>query len=134
MLLAFAMTSLGLLAPAAPLGDEGVVQLRAPRHFEDATGDLPSEPVTAVAVDPQNDLVLFAGMDGFLFGSHDGGETWRPLLSFPRGTAVDRETDIVDSDGIDGSDDLPDGAIDVASGGARATEDASSTFASLADD
>jgi photosystem II stability/assembly factor-like uncharacterized protein len=49
--------------------------------------------VTAIAVSPHDDQLLFAGTDGFLFRSDDGGDTWRPVLSFPRGTFID-DTDI----------------------------------------
>lgn len=88
---------------------------RGQRHFEDATGDLPSEPVTAVALDPSTSESLYAGLDGFVFKSDDGGEAWRPILSFPRGTALDdTDSDLADetSGGAQESNDLPDGSID----------------------
>lgn len=87
-------------ASGAPLPPRGA----SPRHFEDATGDLPNEPVTAVAVDPGDDEILFAGIDGFLFKSDDGGESWRPVLSFPRGTAIDGPELGAPADGDDAGD------------------------------
>ncbi len=81
-----------MLAPALSIATLVIAAGGGPRHFEDITGDLPSEAVTAVAVDPNHDQVLFAGVDGFLLRSTDGGESWRPVLSFPRGLALD-ETD-----------------------------------------
>ncbi|HEY4221253.1 MAG TPA: hypothetical protein VGO62_07915, partial [Myxococcota bacterium] len=83
---------------------------REPRHFEDLTADLPSEAVTAIAVDPDDDTVLYAGTDGFAWKSDDAGETWRPILSFPRGVALTEDTAPVDGDeagqdtGVDVSD------------------------------
>lgn len=62
---------------------------RGQRHFEDVTGDLPNEPITAVAVDPRDADTIFVGVDGFVFRTVDAGETWRVVLSFPRGTAID---------------------------------------------
>ena len=81
-----------MLASALSIAALVIAAAGGPRHFEDITGDLPSEAVTAVAVDPSDDRVLFAGIDGFLLRSTDGGESWRPVLSFARGLALD-ETD-----------------------------------------
>lgn len=66
---------------------------RGQRHFEDVTGDLPNEPITAVAVDPRDSDTIFVGLDGFVFRTSDAGETWRVVLSFPRGTAIDDTDD-----------------------------------------
>ncbi len=67
-------------ARAAPIG---------PRHWVHVGGDLPDVPVTAVAVDPVDDQIVLVGTDGFVFKTDDGGESWRPVLSFARGLAVD---------------------------------------------
>lgn len=64
---------------------------RVPRHFADLSDGLPEEAVTAIAVDPGDADVIFAGVDGFLFKTDDGGGTWRPVLSFPRGLSIDAE-------------------------------------------
>jgi photosystem II stability/assembly factor-like uncharacterized protein len=106
--------SLAHAAPAPPRN-------ASPRHFEDITGDLPDEPITAVAVDPNDDQVLYAGTDGFLFKSDDGGESWRPILSFPRGTTDDAADATNDDDRRDATSglDVPDGldTADPAAGG-----------------
>jgi hypothetical protein len=82
-----AIGALGTLgAHAAPAERE---RGRGQRHFEDVTGDLPNEPITAVAVDPRDADTILVGVDGFVFRTVDGGETWRPVLSFPRGIAID---------------------------------------------
>jgi hypothetical protein len=62
---------------------------RGPAHFADRTANLPNEPITALAVDPFDDAVIYVGLDGFVFASDDGGDSWRPLLSFARGLADD---------------------------------------------
>ena len=69
--------------PAAPAASAG------PSHWVDRTTTLPDEPLTAVAVDPADDRVIYAGLDGFLFRSDDGGDSFSPVLSFPRGVADD---------------------------------------------
>lgn len=74
---------------ALPLTALLITASGGPRHYEDITGDLPGEAITAVAVDPDDDQLLYAGIDGFLLRSNDGGESWRPVLSFPRGVALD---------------------------------------------
>ncbi len=62
---------------------------RGPAHFADRTANLPNEPITAIAVDPFDDALIYAGLDGFVFASDDGGDSWRPVLSFARGLADD---------------------------------------------
>ncbi len=74
---------------ASVLSATGAVDVR---HYQ-AVGNLPDEPITAAAVLPTDDDVLFAGTDGFLFRSDDGGETWRPVLSFARGISGDDTND-----------------------------------------
>ncbi|MBI1944346.1 MAG: hypothetical protein HYS27_01550 [Deltaproteobacteria bacterium] len=97
-------------AAALPIAALLIAAAGGPRHFEDITGDLPGEAVTAVAVDPDDDQLLYAGVDGFLLRSTDGGESWRPVLSFPRGLALD-DTDgetrarALDADPADAPDD-----------------------------
>lgn len=76
---------------------------RGPAHWADKTGDLPNEPVTLVAVDPFDDKVIYAGFDGFLFRSDDGGESWSPILSFPRGQLDDGALDDTAADAFDGA-------------------------------
>jgi photosystem II stability/assembly factor-like uncharacterized protein len=91
----FTLLALALASSAVaqiPVLDEP----RVPRHWSDLAGELPSEPFTAVAVDPRDADNLFAGNDGFVFKSDDGGETWRPVLSFPRGLSVDVELALED--------------------------------------
>jgi hypothetical protein len=80
-----------------------------PRHYEDVSGDLPDEPVTAVAVDPMDPKLVYAGVDGFLFKSDDGGDSFRPVLSFPRGTAGDDTGDDSRGRGVVTDDDLATG-------------------------
>lgn len=62
---------------------------RGPAHFADRTANLPSEPATAIAVDPFDDAIVYVGLDGFVFASDDSGDSWRPILSFARGLADD---------------------------------------------
>lgn len=76
-----ALLALASPADALPTG---------PRHWDDVGRDLPDEPLGAVAIDPTDDAVILVGMDGFVFKSDDGGDTWRPVLSFPRGLAIER--------------------------------------------
>lgn len=69
---------------------------RVPRHFQDTNEDLPDQAFTAVAVAPSDGEVIFAGTEGFVFKTDDGGETWRPMLSFPRGLSVEVELALED--------------------------------------
>lgn len=85
-----------LLAAGASLA-QPMTAPRSPRHFADISEGLPEEPVTAIAFDPGDPEVLFAGLDGFLFKSDDEGGTWRPVLSFPRGLSIDAEMAIGES-------------------------------------
>jgi photosystem II stability/assembly factor-like uncharacterized protein len=100
---------------------------RAPAHWVDKSVGLPEEPLTAVAVDPFDDLVVYAGLDGFLFRSDDGGDTWAVVLSFPRGLVDDGLSESVaaaldnadgqnataqQGAGLDDGDDDDDGALD----------------------
>lgn len=112
-----------------------------PSHWVDkTTGGLPDEPLTLVAVDPYDDNVIYAGLDGFVFRSDDGGATFAPVLSFPRGTSDDGAPSTDDTDGTsfnesstdrrDNSNDvsvnadpvddtdLPDGSVDSRAGNA----------------
>ncbi len=75
---------------------------RGPAHWADKTGNLPNDPVTAIAVDPFDDKIIYAGFDGFLFRSDDVGESWSPILSFPRGLADDGSLDDTAADAFDG--------------------------------
>ncbi len=77
------------LSPRPPVSSTLPIAERGPLHFADKTANLPNEPVTAIAIDPLDDAVVYAGFDGFVFGSDDGGETWRPVLSFARGLPDD---------------------------------------------
>jgi photosystem II stability/assembly factor-like uncharacterized protein len=64
---------------------------RVPRYWRDLSVDLPEQRYGAVTVDPRDREVIFAGTDGFVFKSDDGGESWRPVLSFPRGLTLEAE-------------------------------------------
>jgi hypothetical protein len=74
-------------AQAQALGDAP----RVPRHWSDISLSLPEASVTALAVDPGDGEVVFAGVDGFVFKSDDQGESWRPVLSFARGLPLASE-------------------------------------------
>jgi hypothetical protein len=65
---------------------------RQTRFYRDLSYTLPKEFITAIAVDPGDPENILAGLDGFLFKSDDRGESWRPVLSFPRGAHDDLET------------------------------------------
>lgn len=47
--------------------------------FVDVTGNLPDIPTSALAIDPQNNEILFAGNDVGVFVSLDAGATWLPF-------------------------------------------------------
>lgn len=106
-----------MTALALPIAALVIAAANGPRHFEDITGDLPSEAVTAVAVDPDDDQLLYAGVDGFLLRSSDGGESWRPVLSFARGLALDDADSETRARSLDAD---PAAADDDPSGGRRA--------------
>jgi hypothetical protein len=80
---------------------------RQTRFFRDLSTSLPQVELTAVAVDPGDPEVILVGADGFVFKSDDGGESWRPTLSFARGLASDLLVE--DPDEID---DPADGPLD----------------------
>ncbi len=65
------------------------ISKRGPAHFADHTGNLPNEPLTAVAVDPFDDQQIYVGLDGFVFASDDAGDSWAPILSYARGLPDD---------------------------------------------
>ncbi len=90
-----ALVVVSALLPCATLA-QGASAPRVPRHFAEISEGLPEEAVTAVAYDPGDPEVLFAGLDGFLFKSDDNGGTWRPVLSFPRGLSIDAEMALQD--------------------------------------
>ena len=51
---------------------------RRPRHPVATGGGLVPNSTTAVAIDPQNPFVAYAGTDGGgVFRTSDGGESWR---------------------------------------------------------
>ena len=81
---------------------------RQKRFFRDLSQSLPKEPITAIGVDPGDSESLLVGLDGFVFKSDDRGESWRPVLSFPRGTLDgDRTVQPVADQLSDGSTVLP---------------------------
>jgi len=51
--------------------------------WSDATGDLPSHPVNALAIDPVMPTVWYAGSDRGLWSTMDGGSHWHFWQSFP---------------------------------------------------
>jgi photosystem II stability/assembly factor-like uncharacterized protein len=77
------------------------VAARGAYHWTDRSGDLPLEPLTAVATDPFDDRVVWVGSDGFVFRSDDGGESYVAVLSFPRGLA-DEDKDDTSAASLDG--------------------------------
>ncbi|MBM4282065.1 MAG: hypothetical protein FJ137_15335, partial [Deltaproteobacteria bacterium] len=68
---------------ARPIAERGAV------HWVDRSGELPTDPLTAVAVDPADARVVWVGLDGFVFRSDDEGDSFIPVLSFSRGLADD---------------------------------------------
>lgn len=71
----------------------------------DLTYGLSSERVTAVAVYPRDGKTALAGVDGTVFKTDDGGQSWRVVLSFRYGLAGDsrpvESTDKLDLDELD---------------------------------
>jgi len=103
----------------------GPIASRGAAHFADHTRNLPNEPSTAIAIDPFDDAVVYVGLDGFVFRSDDGGDSWLPVLSFPRGLADDRALDDTAVDAFDGVGNgqaidptVGDGALDEGAGAA----------------
>lgn len=82
---------------SSSLSSSAVAAGHGPAHWVEKQAGLPEEPFTAVAVDPFDDQVIYVGLDGFLFRSDDGGETWGPVLSFPRGLVDDGLSDSIAS-------------------------------------
>ena len=70
---------------------------QGPAHWVEKREGLPEEAFTAIAVDPFDDQVVYVGLDGFLFRSDDGGESWGAVLSFARGLVEDGLSDSVAS-------------------------------------
>ena len=99
---------------------------RDPAHWADKNGNLPDDPVTCVAVDPFDDKIIYAGFDGFLFRSDDAGESWAPILSFPRGLADDGALDDTAADAFDGAANgqtTDNSVLDAVTGGSSAAGD-----------
>jgi hypothetical protein len=81
---------LALVAVGVPsMVEAGPIAERGAAHWVDRSGDLPQEPLTAVALDPLDPRMIWVGLDGFVFRSDDDGESFLPVLSFPRGLADD---------------------------------------------
>jgi hypothetical protein len=95
-----ALVGVGGDAYAGPIAERGAA------HWVDRSGDLPNEPLTAVAVDPSNPRILWVGLDGFVFRSDDEGENFVAVLSFPRGLADDAGDETVAS-AVEGAVDGP---------------------------
>ena len=55
------------------------------RHWQDLTYRLPTASFSAVGIDPGDPEVWWIGADGFVFRTDDAGESWSPVLSYPRG-------------------------------------------------
>lgn len=53
-----------------------------------ATGPLPDGEILAMAVDPQNEELIYTGTSQGLYRSEDGGETWSALVQGMEGIAV----------------------------------------------
>jgi len=80
---------LGASLPTAVGAADEIAPARVPRMFRELSFRLPRVPLTAVAAHPTDPEILFVGADGFLFKTDDGGESWRPVLTFPRGLSDD---------------------------------------------
>jgi hypothetical protein len=60
--------------------------------WQDVTGDLPDQPVNAIAVDPANPSHWFAGTDVGVWVTVDGGSVWAPFhTGLPNVVVVDLE-------------------------------------------
>ncbi|MFH1812387.1 MAG: hypothetical protein ABIJ09_26870 [Pseudomonadota bacterium] len=59
-------------------------------HLADLTYGLETDRITAVAVHPRDGDLALAGVDGRVFKTDDGGETWRIVLSFRFGLPGDQ--------------------------------------------
>ena len=55
------------------------------RQWQDLTYRLPTASLSAVGIDPGDPEVWWLGADGFVFRTDDAGESWSPVLSYPRG-------------------------------------------------
>lgn len=65
--------------------------LHAPRRYTALADGMPEQRVTAVASNPVDARQVLIGVDGFVLRSDDAGQSWRPILSFPRGLTVEAE-------------------------------------------
>jgi hypothetical protein len=60
--------------------------------WTDVTGDLPAEPVNAIAIDPLNPDDWYVGTDTGVWYSDDGGTTWAPFqVGLPNVVIADLE-------------------------------------------
>jgi hypothetical protein len=60
--------------------------------WQDVTGDLPDQPVSAIAVDPMNTAHWFIGTDVGVWVSADGGSSWVPFdTGLPNAVVCDLE-------------------------------------------
>jgi photosystem II stability/assembly factor-like uncharacterized protein len=60
--------------------------------WQDVTGDLPDQPVNAIAVDPANPSHWFIGTDVGVWVTVDGGSVWAPFdVGLPRAVVCDLE-------------------------------------------
>ncbi len=108
------------MAVATP-GRAGPIAERGAAHWVDRSGDLPNEPLTAVAVDPSDPRILWVGLDGFVFRSDDEGENFVAVLSFPRGLADDSADDTA-ADALDGQGSVDDPTTSLANRAADVDE------------
>jgi hypothetical protein len=82
------------------------------RLFVDLDVGLPGRPATAVAISPVNSRSMLAAVDGLLFRSTDGGETWHVVMRTTAQTVLPLETELeVDDVAEEAAEDAPaDGA------------------------